>query len=154
MKLFTAPLRGKIAAVLVALGVVDVVVVGVLWHAWNLMPFYFAVILVGLLLYIPEFSYLKSDPQKLWKRWSLSEDALPQQRRRSRAENLELTPIRLHLPQKYATFAGSTGGTYVTTLTKCTCPDFQKRHVPCKHMYFLAMQMDLIEEPLAEHCND
>ncbi len=31
---------------------------------------------------------------------------------------------------------------YTTTLTKCTCGDFIKRHKPCKHMYRLAYELD------------
>lgn len=29
---------------------------------------------------------------------------------------------------------------YTTTLESCTCPDFQARKLPCKHIYFLALQ--------------
>lgn len=31
--------------------------------------------------------------------------------------------------------------TYTTSLDSCTCTYFQKRHKPCKHMYFLALQL-------------
>lgn len=41
------------------------------------------------------------------------------------------------------TFAGSEGGQYHTTLSGCTCPDFQKRKVPCKHMYYLAIKCNI-----------
>lgn len=32
------------------------------------------------------------------------------------------------------------GHSYTVTLTGCTCPDFQFRKIPCKHMYALAVQ--------------
>ena len=35
----------------------------------------------------------------------------------------------------------SSGKTYVTSLDYCSCPDFDKRSRPCKHIYFLAMKM-------------
>lgn len=34
---------------------------------------------------------------------------------------------------------------YETTLTNCTCYDFQERHLPCKHIYRLAVELGLIE---------
>lgn len=49
---------------------------------------------------------------------------------------------------------------YKTTLTSCDCPDFQNRHVVCKHMYALALYMGTVSckdkteftEQLAEMC--
>ena len=35
-------------------------------------------------------------------------------------------------------------GTYHVTLESCTCPDFRSRHIPCKHMYRLALQLGLL----------
>lgn len=34
---------------------------------------------------------------------------------------------------------------YKTTLSNCTCYDFQEKHVPCKHMYRLAVELGIIE---------
>lgn len=31
--------------------------------------------------------------------------------------------------------------TYITSLDDCSCPDFEKRSRPCKHIYFLATKM-------------
>ncbi|WP_207665483.1 SWIM zinc finger family protein [Anaerocolumna xylanovorans] len=33
---------------------------------------------------------------------------------------------------------GTTGNTYLVTLKNCSCQDFKRRNLPCKHMYFLA----------------
>jgi len=35
---------------------------------------------------------------------------------------------------------------YHTTLKNCSCPDFQERHLPCKHMYKLAYLLGIINE--------
>ena len=43
-----------------------------------------------------------------------------------------------------ASIRGSSGNVYRTTLSDCTCPDFQFRHTPCKHMYYLACDMGLL----------
>ncbi len=40
-----------------------------------------------------------------------------------------------------AKVSGSTGTEYTTALDYCSCPDFDKRSKPCKHIYFLALQM-------------
>lgn len=34
---------------------------------------------------------------------------------------------------------------YDTSLSQCTCGDFQYRHLPCKHIYRLAVELGLIE---------
>lgn len=34
---------------------------------------------------------------------------------------------------------------YSTTLSECNCYDFQNRHLPCKHMYRLAVELGIIE---------
>lgn len=31
---------------------------------------------------------------------------------------------------------------YLTSCKRCSCPDFRKRRLPCKHMYALAMELD------------
>lgn len=38
-----------------------------------------------------------------------------------------------------AEIQGSRGGVYETTLDSCTCEDFQRRGLPCKHIYKLAL---------------
>ena len=34
---------------------------------------------------------------------------------------------------------------YDTSLAQCNCYDFQERHLPCKHMYRLAVELGIIE---------
>lgn len=41
----------------------------------------------------------------------------------------------------FAEIYSSSGNTYITSLDSCSCPDFDKRCRPCKHIYFLAMKM-------------
>lgn len=36
---------------------------------------------------------------------------------------------------------GESGRDYSVSEKGCTCPDFQYRGLPCKHMYFVAMQV-------------
>lgn len=37
-----------------------------------------------------------------------------------------------------AEIMGTQGTVYDVTLNKCNCPDFEHRHLPCKHIYLLA----------------
>lgn len=41
---------------------------------------------------------------------------------------------------------GSNGERYITSEVSCTCPSFEKRQKPCKHMYRLAMFLGLIAD--------
>lgn len=34
---------------------------------------------------------------------------------------------------------------YIATLSQCDCYDFQRRHLPCKHIYRLAIELGIIE---------
>ena len=77
-----------------------------------------------------------------WSQWSDVCGEAAEARKR-RALNGELTPVHIDLKAKTGTFAGSEGGQYHTTLSGCTCPDFQKRKVPCKHMYYLAIKCNI-----------
>lgn len=105
---------------------------------------------IGLLIFllitiaplIPEYLYFISTPEKLWKKWANEFVNADAKRRIKRAEDLELMPLKIDVVAKKAVFEpiGYSKGIYKTTLKKCSCPDFQKRHRPCKHMYFLADQ--------------
>ncbi len=41
-----------------------------------------------------------------------------------------------------AIIKGSSGKTYVVSKDSCTCPDFNTRKLPCKHMYLLAIYLN------------
>ena len=76
----------------------------------------------------------------LWTKWKDCHDHPSQVDRQERAREAILTP--LSISGQRAQFQGEEEQ-YRTTLLTCSCPDFQKRHKPCKHMYRLAMELDL-----------
>lgn len=76
----------------------------------------------------------------LWSKWNDCHDYPSQVDRQERAREAILTP--LSISGQRAQFQGEEEQ-YRTTLLTCSCPDFQKRHKPCKHMYRLAMELDL-----------
>lgn len=68
------------------------------------------------------------------------------------------------LVEPTAQIHSDSGNTYTTTLHSCTCPDFQHRKAPCKHMFYLAVhsgflsstdipKLDGISAKLAELCD-
>lgn len=75
-----------------------------------------------------------------WDKWNDCHDYPSQVDRQERAREATLTP--LSISGLRAQFQGEEEQ-YRTTLLTCSCPDFQKRHKPCKHMYRLAMELDL-----------
>lgn len=80
--------------------------------------------------------------EKLWNEWG--EDVHKEQEqldRQVRAADKKITPILISDGVGY--FRGSKSN-YETTLSKCTCRDFILRKKPCKHMYRLAYQLDLL----------
>lgn len=55
-------------------------------------------------------------------------------------------PIRYAAPFSLAVKTYGEGGiVYDTTLYSCTCPDYQFRKVPCKHMFYLALDFGLLD---------
>lgn len=76
----------------------------------------------------------------LWSKWNDCHDYPSQVDRQDRAREAILTP--LSISGQRAQFQGEEDQ-YRTTLLTCSCPDFKKRHKPCKHMYRLAMELDL-----------
>ena len=52
--------------------------------------------------------------------------------------------VTVHL-DLYADICSESGKTYHTTLYDCTCPDYQFRKKPCKHMLYLAIQSGFLK---------
>ena len=102
---------------------------------------------------------------KEWNDWNKSiHESKEAVVRQSRAKN-EIFNFELNKNNKSAEFVGndnpyydilesenpyydtleSENPYYYTSLKSCTCPDFTKRKLPCKHMYKLAIELDLIK---------
>lgn len=58
------------------------------------------------------------------------------------------TDIVLHKQQADIVFTAKSdsGAVYTVSLNSCTCPDFQFRHQPCKHMYSLAVALGWVSQ--------
>lgn len=75
-----------------------------------------------------------------WDKWSGTHDSPDQQKRLASAKKSACTPVSLDLETCTGAFKGSSG-THTTALDHCSCVDFNRRRLPCKHMYRLAMEL-------------
>lgn len=73
--------------------------------------------------------------------WDQSIHDLPdQQKRIASARKAATSPEHIDKDAGSGVFPGSGKDPYQTTFNSCTCVDFSKRHLPCKHMYRLAIE--------------
>lgn len=99
--------------------------------------------------HLPIFDFnrfdFSSDLQSIWNNAWLTElhKFPPQLERQCRACSSRYTPLNLSPKDASGRFRGLETD-YCTTLTKCDCVDFQRRALPCKHMYRLAHEFDVI----------
>lgn len=76
-----------------------------------------------------------------------------QSERLTRAREAAVTPQSVDPISKTGIFSGRQGKAYVTSLESCSCQDFTRRKLPCKHMYRLAMELGLIEADFVSGIN-
>ena len=91
-----------------------------------------------------EYSSLGNDAS--WSMWAGVHDEDGQTTRQKRAWGCYMDSI--DYKRREAKMHGNRGEVYTTTLEKCTCYDFRKRRIPCKHMYRLAMELGLVKLPI------
>lgn len=85
-----------------------------------------------------------SSLQSVWDEWDESvHHKKGQYTRFHKALCDEVTVVNRQYP---ATVQGSTGALYCTSLSTCSCPDFEKRGLPCKHIYRLALDRGIISK--------
>lgn len=90
---------------------------------------------------------------ELWNNWSSYHEDPDQQKRIVSARKSSCTPITVDFTQNTATFLGSSGH-HTTTLQKCSCIDFNRRKLPCKHMYRLAMELGCMKSDFSSNIKD
>ncbi len=78
-----------------------------------------------------------------FEKWAGVHDSPDQKKRIASARTAACTPISVSQETKSGTFSGS-HGVYTTTLESCTCIDFARRGLPCKHIYRLAIEFGLL----------
>ena len=76
--------------------------------------------------------------------WEGVHDSPDQKKRIASAQTAACTPVSISREEGRGTFSGS-HGVYQTTLESCTCADFSRRRLPCKHVYRLAIELGVME---------
>lgn len=61
------------------------------------------------------------------------------------AKSSKTAPLSVDYNAQTGVFSGSGKKPYNTTLTSCTCRDYFVRRLPCKHMYRLMIELNLLE---------
>lgn len=77
-----------------------------------------------------------------WDIWDSVHSEGDQKKRIARAYKAENTPVEISKEDFTGKFVGNHGH-YETSLDRCTCVDFIRRKKPCKHMYRLAIELNL-----------
>lgn len=69
-----------------------------------------------------------------------------QQKRIHSAKSAKTTPDSVDFNEQSGLFPGSGKDPYYCTLSACSCVDYSRRHLPCKHIYRLAIELGLLNE--------
>ncbi len=77
-----------------------------------------------------------------WSNTELHNDS-EQIKRQTSAKDKKLTPVNIDTSKNIGYFKGSGKNPYAATLIDCTCGDFIRRRLPCKHMYRLAHEINV-----------
>lgn len=70
-----------------------------------------------------------------------------QQKRINSATGSAVSPDSVDSEKQMCFISGSGKNPYIVRLDNCTCNDFQRRGLPCKHIYRLAAELKLIDIP-------
>lgn len=86
--------------------------------------------------------------------WDAEIHEMPDQKKRLMSGRAsKTTPASIDRKNKTGVFPGSGKSPYNTTLKSCTCVDFIRRKLPCKHMYRLAMDLGVLQETTIKGIN-
>ena len=79
-----------------------------------------------------------------WSIWSECHDTEDQKKRFASSKKADCTPVSINNSDGSGAFSGK-HGSYQTALDGCSCVDFARRKLPCKHMYRLAIELGIIQ---------
>ncbi|MDR0569751.1 MAG: SWIM zinc finger domain-containing protein [Clostridiales Family XIII bacterium] len=115
-----------------------------LWDEYGLSAGLMAI--TGVFLWRPAFEYAKADAAAVWRRWGRHG------RRKSKNDFEHVKFARVYANTKYGLMGQPEDGVRVrTTLESCTCRDFTREGLPCKHMCRLAHTLGLYEDEEEEN---
>lgn len=80
-----------------------------------------------------------------WTDWKPSVHSSPGQLdrlKRASDPNSNIKLIRYNPKSGFAKIRGTKGDYYLVNKNRCSCQDFRNRQLPCKHMYFLVINLE------------
>lgn len=78
-----------------------------------------------------------------WNMWDASiHKSQGQYDRLRRAATDRRIKVLWYVPTHHLAKIQGKSGVYLTSYQRCSCPDYRKRRLPCKHMYALAMELN------------
>lgn len=86
----------------------------------------------------------------IWEKWNDIHSESDQIKRLDSARQAACTPVCVNMDNGTARFK-SKRGEYAVSLDSCTCTDFSRRSLPCKHMYRLALELGLVSGEYASY---
>ena len=139
---------GKVSVVLVVLAVLAPIVNAVKKSfPWpQVIASSLLLIVIAVVLVLRALKYANMTQEEKWQRWDPVHGQTDQLRRIERALQETYNIKTFDEINGSAVFIGG-GGKYKTNLLKCSCPDFKKRKLPCKHMYKIAYDLGLMGQP-------
>lgn len=125
-------------------GVAWWIFIGWWWYCYKFLLFYLPLCLIRLCggsRWLDKVS---------WSKWKKEiHDTSWQSIRAIRADTQDMLIEKRNL-LGVASVLGSSGNRYKVTLRHCSCPDFQRRKLPCKHMYLLAESAGVLDQGESE----
>lgn len=95
---------------------------------------------LGIYFWYPAFRYFRIEPAEIWSKWGASG------RRKEKSEFADIRFDRVYENTRYALLKEPDKGYRImATLENCTCVEFRKNQIPCKHMCKLADVLGLYE---------
>lgn len=73
-------------------------------------------------------------------------NSIEQLKRISSAQKISANKITVDAQNQTAVISGSGSSPYAVTLNSCECSDFKLRGLPCKHIYRLALELNLLPD--------
>ena len=145
---------GKVSVVLIILAVLVLIVNAIKpSFPWPQAIASAAVLIaIAVVLAFRALKYANLTQEQKWERWASFHEQTDQVRRIERAITETYNIASYDEIDGKAVFIGGSGK-YKTNLLKCSCPDFKKRKLPCKHMYKLAFDLNLIGVPWEQDDN-
>lgn len=100
----------------------------------------------AVIMWITGWKFANEPLSNRWAKWEDKHDLPNQLKRMRKAIQPMFDTMSMDRSYGSAKFKDiNNGNIYHSNLFNCTCRDFQKRHLPCAHMYYLAGELELID---------